>query len=278
MTNPIWLIKTRMQLQSSVAQPSAADSLKSSPQSTATKTVVTAASKRSIDLSFIPRHQLQRHNQQPLTIQRSALHTPPAAAAATTTTATAAAMPQYRNSIDCLVQVIKQEGVKGLFRGLGASYIGTIEGTMQWIVYEQLKKSLAEHRQLSVASSGPSSAGKQESSSSSSPWQRFTGIQTSQIVDGLVVAGTAKFLASITTYPHEVLRTRLRQVVVTECKRTGEKLVTPKYSGIGCVLRQVLREEGFLAFYGGLTAHLLRTVPNAAIMFFCYETVVKVFH
>ncbi|CAG8780230.1 15998_t:CDS:1, partial [Racocetra persica] len=31
--------------------------------------------------------------------------------------------------------------------------------------------------------------------------------------------------------------------------------------------------EGISAFYGGMTAHMMRVVPNAAIMFFCYESI-----
>ena len=36
----------------------------------------------------------------------------------------------------------------------------------------------------------------------------------------------------------------------------------------------VVREEGVSALYGGLTAHLLRVVPNTAVMFLGYELVV----
>ena len=31
------------------------------------------------------------------------------------------------------------------------------------------------------------------------------------------------------------------------------------------------------ALYGGMTAHLMRVVPNAAILFCCYELVVSFF-
>lgn len=50
-----------------------------------------------------------------------------------------------------------------------------------------------------------------------------------------------------------------------------------RYDGMGHVIRSVWKNEGVLAFYGGMGAHLLRTVPNAAIMFFCYESVVWLF-
>ncbi|RKP07006.1 mitochondrial carrier domain-containing protein, partial [Thamnocephalis sphaerospora] len=46
---------------------------------------------------------------------------------------------QYRNSIDCVIQVLRTEGIRGLYRGLSASYLGVTEGTLQWVTYEHLK-------------------------------------------------------------------------------------------------------------------------------------------
>jgi hypothetical protein len=39
----------------------------------------------------------------------------------------------------------------------------------------------------------------------------------------------------------------------------------------------IWKEEGMVAMYGGLTPHLLRTVPSAAIMFGMYEVILKLF-
>jgi solute carrier family 25, member 33/36 len=30
--------------------------------------------------------------------------------------------------------------------------------------------------------------------------------------------------------------------------------------------------------YGGMTAHMMRVVPNSAIMFFCYEFLTHLYH
>lgn len=48
-----------------------------------------------------------------------------------------------------------------------------------------------------------------------------------------------------------------------------------KYTGVVQCFRLVLKEEGVMAIYGGLTAHLLRAVPSAAIMLGVYEFVLK---
>jgi len=51
----------------------------------------------------------------------------------------------------------------------------------------------------------------------------------------------------------------------------------PKYTGLVQCFRLVWREERLAGLYGGLTPHLLRTVPSAAIMFGMYEVILRLF-
>ena len=46
-----------------------------------------------------------------------------------------------------------------------------------------------------------------------------------------------------------------------------------KYTGLMQTLKLIVKEEGAASLYGGLTAHMLRVVPNAACMFLIYELV-----
>lgn len=48
-----------------------------------------------------------------------------------------------------------------------------------------------------------------------------------------------------------------------------------KYTGLVQCFKLVAKEEGLLGLYGGLTPHLLRVVPSAAIMFGTYESALK---
>lgn len=48
-----------------------------------------------------------------------------------------------------------------------------------------------------------------------------------------------------------------------------------KYTGLLQTLRLVIAEEGAHSLYGGLSAHLMRVVPNAAVMFAIYEGVLR---
>lgn len=159
----------------------------------------------------------------------------------------------YENSWDCLKYVVRTEGITSLYKGLSASYLGGIESTLQWVLYEQMKLIL--HRKSLQAHGGD---GKKKSAKDYIlEWSARSG-----------AAGAAKFVASLLTYPHEVVRTRLRQAPIAE---TGQ----PKYTGLVQCFKLIVKEEGLGSIYGGLTPHLLRTVPNSIIMFGTWELVVR---
>ena len=159
---------------------------------------------------------------------------------------------QYRNAYDCVRQTLRAEGLRGLYRGLSASYLGVSESTLQWVLYEQAKRSLAR-RESDLLLSGRRPTF----------WDR-----TVEWTGKLTAAGGAKFVAALVTYPHEVVRTRLRQAPVDSSGRV-------KYTGLWSCFKTVFREEGMAALYGGLVPHMLRVVPSAAIMFGVYEGVLK---
>jgi solute carrier family 25 protein 33/36 len=64
----------------------------------------------------------------------------------------------------------------------------------------------------------------------------------------------------------KVVRTRLRQT---------PKDGILKYTGLVQCFRLIFKEEGLAGLYGGLTAHMMRVVPNAAIMFGTYEAMLR---
>ncbi|TBU24144.1 mitochondrial carrier [Dichomitus squalens] len=145
----------------------------------------------------------------------------------------------FGGSVAMVKKILREEGVRGFYKGLSASYLGVTEGTIQWVLYERLKK-------LTAGTQGKGGALE---------WFGMIGS-----------AGTAKCVASLITYPHEVLRTRLRQPLVD-----GKV----KYTGLWQTLRLVIAEEGVGSLYGGLSAHLMRVIPNAAVMFCIYEAALR---
>ncbi|QRV74068.1 mitochondrial carrier protein [Ceratobasidium sp. AG-Ba] len=119
------------------------------------------------------------------------------------------------------------------------------EGTIQWVLYERFKK---------IAKRSSDEVGR--------------GGGVGEWFGMLAAAGGAKMTASLITYPHEVIRTRLRQPVDPV---TGKQ----KYKGLYQTLRLVIAEEGARRLYGGLSAHLMRVVPNAAVMYSIYEGIMR---
>jgi solute carrier family 25 protein 33/36 len=156
---------------------------------------------------------------------------------------------KYKSSLDCLRTVVKEEGFRALYKGLSASYIGVAESTIQWVIYEKLKKRIADRHQHYTATAAGTTTPQPQSL-----W-----------LDYFTAAAGAKLFAAVIAYPHEVLRTRMRET---------NQLGHPKYHSLLQTIRCILQEEGVGAMYGGMTAHLMRVVPNSAIMFFCYEFLV----
>jgi len=135
----------------------------------------------------------------------------------------------------------KSEGIRAFYRGLSASYVGISETVVHFTIYEQVKARLLK-------------------------FQRKT-LRDLNVVECLLAAGFSKSIAASLCYPHEVARTRLRQ-------QESEFLGKAKYRSFLQTLKTVVKEEGWSGLYGGLGTHLLRQVPNTAIMFFTYEGVV----
>jgi len=93
----------------------------------------------------------------------------------------AATVGHYSSSLDCVRTVVRQEGVAALSRPDGVLFGGP-RGTIQWVIYERLKW----------------------------PWEPPTRWST-DLAGLLGTAATAKLIAAVASYPHEVLRTRLRE-------------------------------------------------------------------
>lgn len=41
----------------------------------------------------------------------------------------------YKNSFHCLYQVVRQEGIKGIYKGMSASYLGKTYSTLDLVMY-----------------------------------------------------------------------------------------------------------------------------------------------
>ncbi|GLD51136.1 solute carrier family 25 member 36-A-like protein [Lates japonicus] len=148
------------------------------------------------------------------------------------------------NAFECVRRVYQMDGLRGFYRGMSASYAGISETVIHFVIYESIKRKLLEAK---------AHASMDEEDESVKDASDFVGM--------MLAAATSKTCATSIAYPHEVIRTRLRE--------EGSK-----YRSFFHTLLTVPREEGYRALYRGLTTHLVRQIPNTAIMMCTYEVVV----
>ncbi|KAL1195883.1 Calcium-dependent mitochondrial ATP-magnesium/phosphate carrier protein 2 [Cardamine amara subsp. amara] len=91
--------------------------------------------------------------------------------------------------------------------------------------------------------------------------QRYKGNAGVDMSVNFISGGLAGLTAASTTYPLDLVRTRLS---------AQRNLIY--YQGVGHAFRTICREEGFLGLYKGLGATLLGVGPSLAISFSAYET------
>ncbi|KAH0893523.1 hypothetical protein HID58_055952, partial [Brassica napus] len=85
-----------------------------------------------------------------------------------------------------------------------------------------------------------------------------------------IASSIAKVVASVLTYPHEVIRAKLQEQGQI---RNSEN----KYSGVIDCVKKVFRSEGIPGMYRGCATNLLRTTPSAVITFTTYEMMLRFF-
>lgn len=139
-------------------------------------------------------------------------------------------------TMSTLKWIVRKEGVRALYKGLGSSMFGLFHVIIQFPLYERLKLVQRTNR-----------------TDKNTTWQ-------------ILLASTiSKVCASTTTYPHEIIRTRLQ--LQTE--------KAAKYRGIWHAVRTIAAEEGLRGFYGGLRVNVMRVVPASAITFISYEKILQ---
>ena len=155
-----------------------------------------------------------------------------------------------------MARLLKQEhGLPVFWRGMTANLIGLSHCAVQFPAYEFLKRYLRERRleqhqstQLFVPSIANNSSGNNNDNT---------------VSELLIASGLAKMTASLLSYPHEVLRSRMVD------SRSSE---SPSLTGTA---KKIFRREGVIGFYNGLGVTLVRVIPNCCVTFLSYELILK---
>lgn len=148
-------------------------------------------------------------------------------------------VPKYRNAAHALYTVVKEEGVGALYRGISLTALR--QGTNQAVNFTAYTefKSILQRWQPAYADS------------------QLPSYQTTII--GLISGA----MGPLSNAPIDTIKTRLQ--------KTPAQAGDTAWGRISFIARDMFKQEGFHAFYKGITPRVMRVAPGQAVTFTVYE-------
>ncbi|KAG2468862.1 S2545 protein, partial [Polypterus senegalus] len=150
---------------------------------------------------------------------------------------TACVTSKYRGPVHCAATILQQEGIQGLYRGLGALALRDIPCFgLYFLPYELICYGMTE-------------AGQQPGT-----------------LAVLVAGGCAGVITWACATPMDVIKARLQMDGLEGCR----------YRGILHCVTDSIRTEGFSVLFRGLLLNSVRAFPVNAVTFLSYETLLEI--
>jgi hypothetical protein len=186
-------------------------------------------------------------------------------------------LSKHSSMMEAAREVYAEHGMQGFYRGLVPSLILVINPVVQFVSYDVMTRMLFKYRFRSGApsSSSPSSTSSwiDEATDAAAPdnvnhmpAHKSTASSSSSLTaaEYFVCAAGAKALATVLTYPYQVVKERLQA-----------KAYQGQYKGTWDAVKTMYREEGLSVFFRGLSAKIVQSVLNAAFLLVFFEKIWK---
>jgi len=164
--------------------------------------------------------------------------------------------------LGCLRRLYANEGFAGLYKGYLAGLIGVSHGAVQFMSYERIKSILIKYKSLKEK---PDEGFWRQAEKAVFGHIHLKAAQVEKYkewsaLETVCMSILSKTFASVTTYPYQVIRSRL-QAPDTQYQST-----------LDCCVK-MLQNEGIRGFYRGIFINTVKVIPSATIVFLVYEKV-----
>lgn len=147
-------------------------------------------------------------------------------------------IPKYRNVGHAAFVIVREEGIGALYKGVTLTALRQATNqAVNFTAYQKLKESLVK-------------------------WQDLDALPSYQ---HLIAGGVSGALGPLSNAPIDTVKTRIQKSAALPGENGWNRFMR--------VSSAILREEGWRAFYKGLTPRLLRVAPGQAITFMVYEKI-----
>jgi len=153
-------------------------------------------------------------------------------------------------------EIVEEEGVGGLWLGIKPGLVLTVNPAITYGVFERVKGILLLAQEKAAGSGGNVKL---------SPWIAFA------------VGALSKTLATVVTYPYIMAKVRIQARSADAEEATIEHQPPPqrhayhhahsKHVGALDILAKVWRQQGFLGWYQGMGAQIMKAVLSQALLF-----------
>lgn len=169
--------------------------------------------------------------------------------------------PLYTGFLHGLYCIARDEGLRGLYRGLGPSLWLVSHGAIQFTLYERFKSALLDLELRRQGAPERVSHGR-----GVNPSTVYSGVAKGiSVRDSLLASTGSKLVASVATYPLQLVRTRMQELGAGG----------GRYGTFPSGFMRILSTEGVLGFYRGMIPNVMRVLPQSAVTFVTYEQILK---